>query len=151
MRVLNIMLSEGIGGLELAFTNYTRAMRSLGIDVVCCVHPNALILPKFPPEIQIVPLANSSEYDMRAWFRARSVIRDVKPNIIMVHGRRAMGIFSKARRLLGRSVPIVKVLHGPRFRYINRADHLIVVSNQLRLQAIEREPTINPSHISQTF
>jgi glycosyltransferase involved in cell wall biosynthesis len=138
MRVLNIMLSEGVGGLELAFNNYTTAMRSLGIDVVCCVHPNALILPKFPPEIQIIPLANFSEYDIRAWFRARSVIRDVKPDIVMVHGRRAMGIFSKARRLLGRSVPIVEVLHGPRFRYIHQADHLIVVSNQLRLQAIER-------------
>ena len=135
MRILNVMLSGGRGGIEAAFANYAVALKTTGDEVVCCVTPKAAIRESLT-EFEIVTLPPYSQFDLRVIVRAAKLLRSVKPDVVLVHGRRALMVFVMARKLFGIRVRIVQVLHRPRFKNLRSVDHVITVSAQLREQVL---------------
>jgi glycosyltransferase involved in cell wall biosynthesis len=129
------MLGHGLGGVQTAFVGYTKLLRHLGHEVICCVSPGARIAAHLPTETNVIRLHNYFERDPIAALRAAWQLRSIKLDLVMVHGRRAFMVMSLARRLAGRAVPLVNVLHRYRLKYVSGADLILCVSRHLREEA----------------
>jgi len=132
---LNVMLSRGLGGVQSAFVGYTKLLRHLGHEVDCCVAPSAPVTAYLPAAVNIVRLRNWFERDPVAVWRAAKLLHTERPDVVMVHGKRALMLFDLARRFAGLNVPLVNVLHRHRLKHIARADLNICVSDALRAAA----------------
>lgn len=130
------MLSSGLGGVQAAFANYSALLSSLGHHTICCTTPDANILPHLPEGAEIVTLPNRFEYDPVAIYRAARLLKVHKPDVILVHGKRALVIFAAARRFLATHIPVVNVLHRHRFKSVDIADMSICVSKRLCEEAV---------------
>jgi glycosyltransferase involved in cell wall biosynthesis len=137
LKILNVMLSLGPGGVQSAHVGYAKLLRSLGHSVTCCVAPNAFVRTLLADDMPVVDLQNIFEFDPVAIARAALLLRAQRPDVIFAHGKRALMIFSWARRFAGRHVPIVCVLHRHRFRKLAAADMIVCVSEALRAEAID--------------
>ena len=135
MRILHVMLSEGQGGIQAAFVNYTKLLVYLGHEVTCCVSPGAALDAQLPPRARVVTLTNWFERDPLAIFRAARLLRSCKPDVIVGHGKRVLMIFAQGRRFAGRAIPLVTVLHRHRFKHVNVADLVLCVSERMRAEA----------------
>jgi glycosyltransferase involved in cell wall biosynthesis len=131
LRVLHVMLSGGLGGVQAAFANYSALLCELGHQTICCVAPNATVLSHLTPKVQVVTLSNKFERDPLAIYRAVRMLKTHKPDVVLVHGKRALVIFAAARRFAGLNIPLVNVLHRHRFKGIDMADMSICVSKRL--------------------
>jgi glycosyltransferase involved in cell wall biosynthesis len=129
------MLSRGLGGVQSAFSGYAKLLRHLGHEVVCCVSPRAPVTAYLPAAANIAYLPNWFERDPVAIWRAVKLLRAARPDLIMVHGKRALMLFDQARRFAGLHAPLVNVLHRHRLKHIARADMNICVSDALREEA----------------
>lgn len=87
MKVLHIMLSRGLGGIEQVFLDYTNMLRSKGFDVLPVIHPKAAIRESASDAIL---LPNRGKWDILAMLRLRNIIRTQKPDYIITHGNRAL-------------------------------------------------------------
>jgi glycosyltransferase involved in cell wall biosynthesis len=137
LKILNVMLSQGPGGVQSAHAGYAKLLRSLGHRVSCCIAPNAFVGTLLPTDMPVLILPNMFEFDPVAIGRAAMLLRRQQPDVIFVHGKRALMIFSWARRFVGRHIPIVCVLHRHRFRKLAAADVIVCVSEALRAEAID--------------
>ncbi len=136
LRVLHVMLSGGLGGVQAAFANYSALLVGLGHQTICCTAPDATILPRLPAKAEIVTLSNKFERDPLAIYRAVRLLKTHKPDVMLVHGKRALVIFSAARRFLGQNIPLVNVLHRHRFKGVDAADMSVCVSKRLCDEAV---------------
>jgi glycosyltransferase involved in cell wall biosynthesis len=128
------MLGEGLGGIEFAFTRYALALKSVGFTVKCCIAKDAAIAAHLDKDTPLAVLPNLSQFDPVAIWRVSRLILRWRPDLILVHGKRAHRIFSLAQWLFGKKAPVVKVLHRPRFNHLATADHVITVTRQLAEQ-----------------
>jgi len=135
VRVLNVMLSLGLGGVQKAYAGYTKLLCHLGHEVVSCVTPRSAVSMYLPAAANLVTLSNFFERDPVAIIRAAFLLRSQKPDLIMVHGKRALMLFSRARHLSGLHIPLINVLHRHRFKHIARSDLNICISEPLRDEA----------------
>ena len=93
MKILNVMLSNNLGGIETAFNNYNQVFTSLGHDVLNCVCPDAKITSEISKNIKIEFLKNYFQYDIFAIVKAYKILKNHKPDAIFTHGKRAFIIF----------------------------------------------------------
>lgn len=135
MRVLTIMLSSGLGGIESAFHRCALMLRFIGHETVCCTTPGAAILSMLPDDIHKETLRARSQYDPCAVFAAWRLIRRIKPDVVITHGKRAYLLFVLLKAA-GVSVTLVNVLHRHRFKQIGAADIIIGVSRTICREAI---------------
>lgn len=136
MRVLNVMLSPGLGGIESAFAHYAEAMQMQGHTVICCVSPGAEIIPHLPTGTEVVELPQRSQYDPLALWHAHRLLKRTRPDVILVHGKRAQHLFLLAQRLFGKLAPLVVVLHRHRFQQLRGCDRILCVSQKLREEVL---------------
>jgi glycosyltransferase involved in cell wall biosynthesis len=137
MRVLNVMLSRGLGGIESAFAHYAQAVQMQGHAVICCVSPGAEITAHLPEGVAVVELPQASQYDPQAIWRAHRLLKSTRPDVVLVHGKRGQHLFLLARRIFGKYVPLVVVLHRHRFQHLYPADRILCVSRKLRAEVLE--------------
>ena len=137
MRVLNVMLSRGLGGIESAFAHYAQAVQLQGHAVICCVSPGAEITAHLPEGVAVVELPQASQYDPQAIWRAHRLLKSTRPDVVLVHGKRGQHLFLLARRIFGKYVPLVVVLHRHRFQHLYPADRILCVSRKLRAEVLE--------------
>jgi glycosyltransferase involved in cell wall biosynthesis len=131
MRILNIMLGDGVGGIEFAFVNYAHALHRAGHTVLNCIEPSAKIRYHLSSDLAVTSLRQLSQFDPRAITNAHRMLETYKPDILIAHGKRADRIFPSAQALFGKTVPHVEVLHRPRFHVLRRADMTFTVTDDL--------------------
>jgi glycosyltransferase involved in cell wall biosynthesis len=106
LRIANVMLGRRLGGLEQALLDYTDALSRTGHEVHAVVHPDAAIRPALEQRgAAWHGLAHLGEWDPLAALRLRLLLRQMRAQLCIAHGNRAM-------RLLRRSgaSPIIAVL-----------------------------------------
>ena len=134
MIVLNVMMGKGKGGLENVLVDYTVALANEGITVHSVTNVNAHIntalkalkldhvyhhfLPNF-----------LSNYDLVFIYLYKKILAEIKPDIIICHGNRALRLNYYAN---SNHVPTVSVSHTYWFKHIFKADHWIALSQDLR-------------------
>ncbi len=125
------MLGTGLGGIEYAFARYATGLESQGAECVHCITEGASITAHMAKRANIVTLPKAGQFSPGLILKARSLIRQVKPDVIIAHGKRADRVFTYAQ-LIGKTVPHIEVLLRPRMHTLQRADCTITVSEDLR-------------------
>lgn len=131
MRIVNVMISRVMGGIEQAFLDYTEALQLHGHQVCAVVDTKCKILPELqqlnPEAVVQVPFVHYN------WFLVPYLYFKLKkfaPDMLIVHNKKAVPIFKAAARLLGAKV--VAVSHNPKFRHIDKCDGIFTITDYQR-------------------
>lgn len=131
MRIVNVMISRVMGGIEQAFLDYTEALQLYKHQVCAVVDTKCKVLPKLqelnPDSVLRIPFVHYN------WFLVPYLYFKLKkfaPDIIIVHNKKAVPIFKAAARLLG--AKIVAVSHNPKFRHIDKCDGIFTITDYQR-------------------
>ncbi len=120
MKVLNVMLSRGRGGLERAVIDAHEGLMRAGCDMLSVIPPASWIMQRFPQDWSRRYLRSFGNWDPMARLNLMRVAADFKPDVILTHGNRAVHAARMARRL----APVVVVSHTTNYSVL-KALHLI--------------------------
>jgi glycosyltransferase involved in cell wall biosynthesis len=126
MRIFNIMMSRGLGGIEQSFLDYGKAMLSENNQVFNVTSVGAKINSYIKNNHN---LPNLFPWCIFSKIYLRILIFLYKPDIIIAHGGRAIQ-FTKA--LKPRQVPLIGVAHNYSYKYFKFCDYMIVITDHLR-------------------
>jgi len=124
------MFSCGVGGIEQSFMDYSLALAGKYQNVTSLVHPKAKILPRCSEfGLRVKALSNFGAWDPIAVYRIRAILKQEKPDIIIVHGNRAASLLRKA---CNGKIPIIGVCHNYSIKRLLKCDALFTVTEDLR-------------------
>ena len=134
MRVLNLMFSQGLGGIEQAFLDYNQALLMQQHEVLAVTHPFASINNTLSGKLEHRTLANFGSWDPLAAMRLRAMARQWKAELVICHGNRALAL---AFHALG-GLPRILVTHNYNLRHCMRATHVFALTADLARAARAR-------------
>jgi glycosyltransferase involved in cell wall biosynthesis len=138
LRIVNACLSPGVGGEQVAFARYSTLFEAFGHDVISCVRRGAAVADTFASGTTVTELPSAFEFDPRSIWGALQLVADTKPDVIVAHSRRTFGAFAAARAVSGFAAPLIRVVHRPSFKGLDRADIVICVCPGLAAEAEKR-------------
>lgn len=148
MRILNLMLGEGRGGLENMALRYHEALSAEGFDVLSLGHPKGLLIEKLPAN-QTQSLTSAFTHDPFAALKLKGQAARFKPDLILAHGNRAISLCGHG--LAGLGPKTVAVVHNFRFkRDIVKLKAAIGVSEPV-CDALKAVHPALPVHIMENF
>lgn len=127
MKIINIMSSKILGGVEQAFLDYNDALSSKGNQVFAIYNKYGKIKNKIKQKnnIKYIPsIFFKPSFLLFPYFLFK--IMKIKPDIIIVQSRKVIPLFSGISHLL--NIPIVLVCHSNKTKLINRADYLFSIT-----------------------
>ena len=110
MKLLNLMLGKGKGGLEQAAIDYHEALILAGHEVTSVVHAKAAIrerLEALPGQVRT--LSPLGEWDPLAAHALRRIAKETQAELALCHGNRAIGLGLRGLRF---AMPVVGVAHN---------------------------------------
>lgn len=125
MKILNVMLTTGKGGLEQVFLDYNYAFKLKGIESISIIHNKSGIT--LDEGDNFYKVANFSKYDPFALFKLWQILAKEKPDLILTHGNRAHYLMRK----IASSRVVVGVSHVYSFKYITKCDYIISVNKDM--------------------
>ena len=97
LRIANVMLGRGLGGLEQALLDHSDALGRTGHEVHAVIHPDAAIRPALEAHgTKWHGLPHLGAWDMVAAMRLRLLLRRLRPDVCVAHGNRAMSLLRLA-------------------------------------------------------
>ncbi len=128
MRILNLMLAKGRGGLETMAVRYHQALSAGGHEVMSLGHPQGELARLTTP---FAPIVSHFSHDPLAALAVRRHISRFQPDLILCHGNRA--IATAVHPICGGAGKTLAVVHNFRFkRDIARARAALTVSRAVR-------------------
>ncbi len=131
MKVLNVMFSKGLGGIEQVFLDYNHALNLHHNHVIPVIHPKSPLRNKIYGFYETI--FNFNQYDPIAIYRIKKLIAREKPKCIITHGNRATALVRKATN----KVPVIAVAHNYKFKPLLEADAIITITKDLRKTIIK--------------
>ncbi len=129
MRVINIMLGKGLGGIEQAFVDYGNALRMAGHEVVMVTHPDAQIIEKVTTQgFTVEYLSNKGWWDWIAPKVLAHIAHKYQSDVVVAHGNRAM-IFAK--RALKGNIPLIGVAHNYKHQHLVGLDGVFAITQHM--------------------
>ena len=145
MRILNIMMGKSRGGLEAMALRYHEALRAEGFDVLSAGHPKGMLaeLSDFRQ------LTTSFSQDPVSALRLRAMANRFRPDLVIVHGNRAL--FLAAHPLAGLADKTLAVVHNFRTKgSLAKVRGALCVSPAVK-QAVERTHPSLATHLMENF
>jgi glycosyltransferase involved in cell wall biosynthesis len=131
MKILNIMLSKDLGGIQQSFLDYSTMLKLEKINVVNISSLGAEINNMIKPDYKLLNLGN---WDFSSMMRLKSIIAKEQPDAVIAHGGRATKFALKARP---ENLPIVGIIHSDKLKWVDKCDHIIVLNDAMKKKSIE--------------
>lgn len=130
MKLLNIMLGCGMGGIEQAAYDYHEALALAGHEVCTLLHPSAQMQPVFAAEtMHTLPLRAYGNWDILAARSLRHHATRLGAQAIICHGNRALSL---ALRGLSGRIPVIGVAHNYKIKKrFGRCDAVLCITRDL--------------------
>jgi glycosyltransferase involved in cell wall biosynthesis len=129
MRILNIMLGKGKGGLEQAALDYHEALLIAGHTPVSVIHPHSALRESFREQGgDTVLLPQHGEWDILAAWRLRKLAAQHEATLAIAHGNRAISLALKA---LKTRIPIIGVAHNYNIKRFPRCDGAFCITRDI--------------------
>lgn len=140
MKIMNIMLSRNLGGIEQSFVDYSNM---LGMAKLQAIN----IASFFAPINSMVEihhkLPNFGNWDYLSIKMLQFIISKEKPDAIIAHGGRATKFALKARK---NNIPIIGIIHSDKLKWVEDCDHIFALTKSMMKKAIDSN--IDKSKIS---
>lgn len=127
MKIANVMSSKVLGGVEQAFLDYNEALSFEGNQVFAFYNKRGKIKDKLK-EIKNVTYLPSTFFKPTFllfpfyWL----AIKSIKPDVILVHSKKVLSMFSAIGKL--EKIPVVAVCHNEKTKVIDRADYIFSIT-----------------------
>ncbi|WPY00493.1 Glycosyltransferase family 4 protein [Candidatus Trichorickettsia mobilis] len=131
MKVLNIMLSRKLGGIEQSFLDYSFALKSQNINVINVTSVFAKVNSSSATSIK---LPNLGPWDFFSMLYLIILVVFIKPDLIIVHGNRAVNFARKA----GKRCPIVGIAHNYKVADLLKCNYIIALTEHMREYLIKQ-------------
>ena len=127
MKIVNVMIGRGLGGIEQAFLDYNQALLMRGHQVCAVIHQHAEIeqVLRTQSVTQIVK-THFVHYNYFLLIPLYIKLRQYKPDIIIVHNKKAISMFKILARIL--KAKIIAVSHNPKFRHVDKCDGIFTIT-----------------------
>lgn len=122
MKIFNIMLSRGLGGIQQAFLDYNHALTMEGFDVINITSFRAKINQTLPNTCK---LPNLGIFDIFSILYLKLLIKFHKPDLIIAHGNRAIAICRRP------SLPLIGVAHNYKLQGLKKCDYVIALTEHM--------------------
>ncbi|WP_010302284.1 glycosyltransferase [Candidatus Odyssella thessalonicensis] len=131
MRIINLMLSRGRGGIEQAFVNSAYAVNNFSpFEQLCIIDQQSTVASQLTFPVQ--QLRQFADWDPLAIYRLHKMIQTFKPDLILCHGNRPLKMVLRAKSLFGiNGAQIVGFCHNFSVKYLLKADAVISVSRSI--------------------
>lgn len=129
MRIVNVMFAKTGGGIEQAFVDYSDGLRNRGHEVHSLTAPDAWAIGQLQSRgLEVQTLWNLNEYDLLASYRIKKYIDKIKPDIVIAHANRAVGLTLRA---IKGKYPLVGVVQNYSTRRYGAVDAVFTTTNDL--------------------
>lgn len=127
MKIVNVMISRVMGGIEQVFLNYNTVFGALGYEVISVVdNKNALPEELKTPVLKI----RFQKFNLLLLFKLYFKLKKFAPDVIVVHSKKAMPMFKVLSKML--KSKLVGVAHNPKIKRLEMCDGIFsVTQNQL--------------------
>ena len=132
MRVMNVMLSRGVGGLEFVALQYARLFAERGDESLLVLNRASPLAASLPANVRVAATLGSSLFNPLNYLRLVLAIRAARPDVVFFHAGRAARFCQKIRALLPRTVRLVGVAHGAGVKAFHEMDCVVAVSESVR-------------------
>ncbi|MFY9589689.1 glycosyltransferase family 4 protein [Rickettsia endosymbiont of Halotydeus destructor] len=132
MRVMNVMLARGDGGVEQASADYVLMLLNQGCKVSCVYVQKAKSKQLLYPYLKYIEFHQIKRFgsrDILAIFKVRKIIKDFKPDIVIAHANHAAFIAGIAAIKL---VTTIGVSHGYSVKGTKYTDYVICITNHMK-------------------
>lgn len=130
MRILHVLFTRYLGGLEQSYINTTEVLTSQGHEVIALMRHDAPYRDQLAPHATDVCLVSPlGFFDVFAALKIRSLIKNTKPDMILAHNGRAIVMMKMAAYKL--PIPVVGVSHSYNTLYAKHTDALIVLTRDM--------------------
>lgn len=127
MRIVNVMIGKAWGGIEQAFVDYCDALDLKEHPVFAITDIRGQAKDKIRKDGNIQSL--SIKFSRYNWFVVPGLylkLRAFKPDLIIIHSKKAIPMFKFLARLL--KIKVVGVAHNPKFKLINQCDGIFSIT-----------------------
>lgn len=126
MKIVNVMTSKILGGIEQAFLDYNAALRLKGHQVLAVVSTKTKLrkdLERSGIDTVFLPF---SRYNYFLILPLYFKLKKFNPDLIICHTKKSIPIIKTVAWLLG--VKIIAVAHNPRFKLIDKCDAVFSIT-----------------------
>jgi glycosyltransferase involved in cell wall biosynthesis len=137
MRILNIMLGAGLGGIEQAAFDTHEALLHAGLHPISLLTGFSAVQPQFDAaDFETRTLNALGEWDLLAAYQLRRLALKLQVDAIICHGNRAVNLalhgFGRSKPAQQRPIPIIGVTHNYKIRKrFPRCDAVFCVTRDL--------------------
>lgn len=133
MRVLNMMLSRDLGGIQQAFLDYSAALRHRGVEVINVSSWRAAINAFQKDALRLPNLAPWCPFSKLS---VRFLVKRYQPDLVIAHGGRAIHFATSFKSSKSK---IVGVAHNCwAYHRLKKTDYLICVAEHIRRYVLEQ-------------
>jgi len=131
MKILNIMLSRDLGGVQQSFLDYSKMLLLENITVINITSHFAEISKYVDAQYKLPNLGN---WDIISTNILKGIIQKENPDAIIAHGGRATKFSINAAK----AIPIIGVVHSDELKLIEKCTHIFTLTNKMEQTAIKR-------------
>lgn len=131
MRILNVMMSRDLGGIQQAFHDYSDALTMQNHQVINITSVSGKINSCLKNKLQ---LPNLGSWCILSKLILKLIIIVYKPQIIICHGNRAINFSTFIRSY---NIPIIGVSHNYSIKYLQKCDYILTLTLKLKKHLIE--------------
>lgn len=124
MKILNIMLSRDLGGIQQAFLDYSSALLRQKNEVINVISFGASITSN----TNFYRIINLGSWDPISVIQLRRIIAKEKPDLIIAHGNRAINFASRANNTSGN---LIGVAHNYKAKWLKKCDYVFALTEDL--------------------
>ena len=127
MKILNIMISKGLGGLEQAFLDYNESLIKQGYNLSVIYNKKGKIKSKFNTvnNIKYFPMTFFKPYFLLFPIYFCKILK-IKPDLIILHNKKILTLFKTIGFLL--KIPVVIVAHNQKIKLLDKADYIFSIT-----------------------
>jgi glycosyltransferase involved in cell wall biosynthesis len=135
IRVLNVMLGTGKGGLEASFVHYTRTFKEMGyVSAVLCHKKSPYIKELEKDENILIYKTTAGLFNPIVWWQFFKAIRSFKPDVLCLQGNRAIkfGTAKLLKKLIKPYPVTMATTHNARNKLFYKLDGMYAITKYLK-------------------
>lgn len=127
MRIVNVMISKVLGGVEQAFDDYGRALALKGHDVLAVMDARGKTAERFKASERVTPyFIRFNRWNLFLLIPLYFKLKKFQPDLIILHSKKAIDLFNILARWL--KIETVAVAHNPKLKKINKCDAVFSIT-----------------------